>query len=152
MNGGGALDVLCTEVDREKCSALLGILPGERPKLGLPAEADAAAATAFSERMLDIAVDLIELGTSLLAVDGSEVRPAFYFDASRAHHELSLDGSKLSDVDLMQMTVGVLQCSGYLGGAAEATFLRAERARSRPVDGAVAVLPRGGSDAQGSAG
>jgi hypothetical protein len=138
---GEPVRVRCCEVDAETCARILNLLPGERPNLGIPEEADQATMEAQTRRILSVSVDMIEHGTGLSAPDGSEVRPAFTFGPDSTSHPLSLDGNKLSDADLMQLAVAVLRCSGYLGGAAAATFLRGQRAGAHAGLGALEVLP-----------
>jgi hypothetical protein len=150
-NTGEAVNVLCTEADPEECARLLKVLPGERPQLGIPEGADQQTIESHTRRILELAPDMIELGTSLAAADGSDVRPAFYFGGARDPHALSLDGAKLSETDLMRLAVSVLRCSGYLGGAAEAMFLRRGRGGPGPGRGALEVLPVGGADAAAGA-
>ncbi|SRR5260221_1438578 len=138
---GEPLRVLCGEVDAVECARITNTLPGERPQLGIPDDADPATQPEQAKRILMISADVIELGTSLLAPDGSEVRPAFFFGEGGRRHELSLDGSKLSELDLMRLSVEVLRCSGCLGGAAEAMFLRSKRDGAGPGRRALEVLP-----------
>jgi len=145
-NAGGPVGVLCSEVEAEALAALTKALPGERPELGIPENADQQTIELHTRRILELAPDLIELGTSLLAADGSAVEPAFHFGGSRDRHAVSLDGTKLSEVDLMKLAVTVLRCSGYLGGAAEAMFLRARRGGADPRRGTLEILPVGGAD------
>lgn len=142
---GAPVGVLCEEIPGDKCAAILGVLPGERPRLGLDPDDSPEEQKEAQDRLLVAAPSLIELGTSLRAPDGSRVSPAFAFPGG-PRHELSLDGGRLSDHDLMNLTANLLKLSGCLGAAADASFLR--RGRARVGDGArtVAVLPRDGAD------
>ena len=144
---GQPLGVLCTEIDREAAACITNVLPGERPQLGISEDADSATQASHARRILEWGLDLVELGTELAGPDGARVRPAFYFDDDAPRHELSLDGRKLSEADLLRMSIEILRCSGYLGGAAEAAFLRRQRGRARDGRGAVEVLPGHGADA-----
>jgi hypothetical protein len=147
---GEPLRVLCTEIEAERALEITGTPPGDQPRLGIRDGADADEQLAATKRVLQFSADLIELGTSLEDDAGAEVRPAFYFSGPRPH-PLSLDGRKLSDGDLMLLSVAILRCCGHLGGAAEASFLREERIRAEARGPALEVLPGGRADASGGA-
>ncbi len=146
---GEPVQVECHEIDQESLTRITGVLPGARPTLGL---VDSAAEPGANEknatRLVDLSAALIELGTCLRAPDGTEVRPAFWFDASKPRHALSIPGSKLHENDLVLMAAHILRCSGSLGGAAEASFRCAERGGSRNGNGTLAVLQGGRADAE----
>lgn len=72
---------------------------------------------------------LIERGTMMFGPDGSEVRPAFYFDDG-PRHPLSIPGRYLKARDVMKLTLTLFRLTGYAGGVASAGFPDAERERS----------------------
>ena len=142
---GAPVGVLCEEIPGDACAEILGVLPGERPKLGLDADDTPEQQKEAQDLLLVAAPSLLELGTSLRAPDGSRVSPAFWFPGG-PRHELSLDGSRLSEHDLMNLTANLLKISGCLGAAAEASFLRQGRTRLGDGPRAMEVLPSDGAD------
>lgn len=147
---GSQAGVLCEALPVEECCELLGVLPGERPQLGLDDGATPEQQKEGQERVLRAAPTLLERGTSLVDEDGAKVTPAFYFPGG-PRHELSLDGRQLSEHDLLNLTAHLLSLSGCLGAAAEASFLRQGRGGVGHGAGAVAVLQGGGDDPAPSA-
>ncbi|HXJ49419.1 MAG TPA: hypothetical protein VNF91_09655 [Candidatus Acidoferrum sp.] len=145
---GAAVCILCVEVDAENASRELGVLPGERPKLGIQDGDDAPAAAAATERLFKAAVGMIEMGAWLATADGSGLAPAFHFGPADSRPAGCLEGAKLSERDFFSLFSTICKCSGYVGGAAEATFLRRQRGGAAAVGGALEVLPGAVSNAE----
>lgn len=69
-------------------------------------------------RFAALAPVLLPLGTSFDDEDGSEVRPAFYFEGGQRHPK-SLPASALRLSEIVDLVLGVLRASGHLGGVAD---------------------------------
>ena len=117
---GEPLVVRCEKVRPRDSLHIVKQLPGDAvqmgPKAAEPMDFDQL------EPMLPICEQLIERGTALADPNGGFVRPAFWFDASRPRHELSLDGSLLSFADVIALGTTILKISGFSGGAATNSF------------------------------
>lgn len=146
--------VRCEAVDEVVVAGVMRGLPGLRPKsVGDDAPVEASEEAAFeSVRELNaLAPALLEAGTVLVLGDGSEVRPAFYFDDAKPRHPKSIPGRLLRIEDKSLMVEAILRVGGYLPGgqADEASFHGVERGGA---GGGVGTVPAGegvGADAVG---
>jgi hypothetical protein len=117
--------------------ALGGALPGAREAVKRAEGAEeltpdeVTELTAFTE-------PLLEECCSLVSADGTEVRPAFWFDPARPRHPRSIPGRLLRLEDRTALIEASLRVCGYSGGAAEsATFPSGKRKGRRGGKGAV---------------
>jgi len=157
-DAGQPVRVWCTRVRKHYITRTARRLPGGSPQMGeshseelSPDEEDAA-----FDKFLALAITLITRGTYLRAPDGSEVRPAFWFEESGLRHPLSLPGDYLIEEDLLALVRAILRISGFTSGpvgvaAEEETFPPGDGAGPPAGGGVVAVLPGGGEDTVGSA-
>jgi hypothetical protein len=152
---GEPVRVMCCRVRRHHIARVAKRLPGEHPRLGVsePTEVSEDEEDRRFEHFLALASELISRGTYLLAPDGREVRPAFWFDERVPRDPDSLPGGYLVEEDLAALTNAILRLSGFSGGAAsEETFPARDGGGPAAGGGALDVLPGGGSDAVGSDG
>jgi hypothetical protein len=118
---------------------ILGALPGSRDKA--PDETGEGPTLPDAEEMNSYSEPLIEAASSLVDYDGSEVRPAFYFNENSPNrHPRSVPGRMLRLEDRTLLVTTILRLSGYSGGAAdEASFPDGKRKGGGGGDGAVAA-------------
>lgn len=105
--------VRCEGVDELAITEVMQRLPGGVvPSVNADAPVDPAEAV----RTLDAyGCPLIERATALVGADGSEVRPAFYFDSSTPHDPRSLPGRFLRVEDRTALVTCILKLCGYVG-------------------------------------
>lgn len=152
---GGAMRVGCSMVNELVITEVMQALPGLRAKRVADGEPEAQTPEQAFESVKELdalAPRLIEEGTFLVAADGSEVRPAFYFDETKPRHAKSLPGRMLRIEDKSLLVEAILRVGGYLPGgrADEGSFLSGERGGD---GGGVGTVPAGegvGSNAVGS--
>jgi hypothetical protein len=141
--------VRCESVDDVIVSRVMKMLPGARPKsvdTGEP-EVEMTEEQSFAsvEQLNVVAPWLLVEGTALELADGTEVRPAFYFDGHTKRHPRSLPGRLLRVEDKSTMVEAILRVGGYLPGgqADEASF--PDGGRGGAADG-VGDVPAGEGD------
>lgn len=115
---GNPYVVRCEAVKGQEALAILKMLPGRRPKLGLEEEA----ADTGLDRLFDLCMRLVEAGTALAAPAGGFVRPAFWFDPEKPRDQLSVDGRALPIPDVILMGETIAGLSGYREVAAKKSF------------------------------
>ena len=104
-----------------------------------------------ARRLAALLGPLIEAGTWLEGDDGEEVRPAFYFDASKPRHAASIPGRYLRAADIERLGIAILRVGGYIGGAAdEGTFHGNKKGRADRL-GAPPARARAGKNGVGDA-
>lgn len=115
---GKPVVVRCEFVDEETILRVTEGLPGASPEIGIvSAEERAERRVESVRRLLAYARPIIEAGTVLQKEDGTEVRPAFFFEADPGNG--ALPGRFLSASDRSLLFVTIMRLSGYAGGPAD---------------------------------
>lgn len=114
---GDPVVVRCEFVDEETLLRVTEGLPGIAPEMGAASDAEKAERRVRTVRQLmAYARPIIEAGTVLRREDGSEVRPAFYFESDPGTG--ALPGRFLSAADRSLLFATIMRLSGYVGGPA----------------------------------
>ena len=123
-NGGQPVQVMCEALDDLTMAELTGGLSGARgtpPSATGDPVADAGGVEALARLTDDRAVALIGRATWIGGPDGSEVRPAFWFDPNAPRDARSIPGRMLRYEDRIALLEGIMRAGNYLGGQADAT-------------------------------
>lgn len=116
---GEPVRVLCGGVDELVLQRITKTLPGAHvPKMldgDLPSQTDEQVIN-MVEGIKAIAPLLLESGTAFSDGNGGEVRPAFYWDATKAVSG-SINGRLLRIEDLNELVTAILRAGGYLPAA-----------------------------------
>lgn len=146
---GSPVVVQCESVDELRMVRVVKAWPGL-----LPPTVEAAGAL-DEQAQLDmadkLAPDLIPMGTMLLAADGTEIRPAFWFNV-KPEGSRALPGHLLKQGDRVELMTAILRQSGYLkGGPADSgSFHGGERGGDGAGASAVGASAGSGQDTVGS--
>ena len=147
---GEKVRVQCERVSELVMMELLMALPGGRPTAIQFSPERSPEEDLDSVRRLNLyAGPVIEAGTSLIDEQGNEIRPAFFFDAARPHHALSIPGRLLRETEKTALVEAVLRLSGYLGGPAAGTFPDGERGGADGGVGTTSAIEVGGENGVG---
>lgn len=142
---GNPVVVRCERVDEVVVLRSLKTLPGSRDgDAEREAELEQRAMTveeqiAVGERLDQMAMELVPVGTALAAEGGTMVRPAFYF-GDVPPYPGAVPWRMLRMEDKSALVTAILQVSGFGGGpAASTSFPVRKRGRGRGRAGAVAA-------------
>lgn len=116
---GAPVRVQCERIDELAIASIAKAWPGAHPS-GMHNE-DVRSTEEQLVEVNKLAAPLISAATVLLAADGSEVRPAFYF-GDKPHGSKAINGRLLKQGDRVLLLTTILELSGYGGAADNATF------------------------------